>query len=97
MDTTNLNINTSQASGYKSEKLENAKKVASKASQFVGAAGLGVAGTMAANAMTSGEEESNEDLVVETNVSSEDTAQDDAISAPVTEFDPNEIIDIKYS
>lgn len=50
METTNLNINP--ASGNKSEKTEKAKNVATKAAQFGGAAAVGVAGTLAAEAMS---------------------------------------------
>ncbi len=91
MDTENLNI-TPENGGIdnKSEKTAKAKKIASKATQFAGAAGLGVAGTMAANAMNKTDE-----YTVETSESNEETTEnatvEDSVEDPV-EFDPNDIM-----
>lgn len=90
MDTQNLNITPENGgSDSKSDKAAKAKKVAGKTAQFAGAAGLGVAGTMAANAMNTHDDEpevKNETVTTEPEVSTEETV------ATPEEFDPNDIM-----
>lgn len=90
MNTQNLNITPENGgSDSKSDKAAKAKKVAGKAAQFAGAAGLGVAGTMAANAMNTHEDEpevKDEAVTTET----EETTEE-AVATP-EEFDPNDIM-----
>lgn len=89
MDTTNLNINPNTGSEDKSEK---AKRIAGKAAQFAGAAGLGVAGTMAANAMTTHEEDKTEEVSTATPVTPDSGASEEVTAEAVTDFDPNDIM-----
>ncbi len=95
MDTTNLNINNT--SGEKSEKEEKIKNAAAQTAQFVGAAGLGVAGTMAANAMKKEVEDKTEENPTVNPVNHE-AAASQAATGPevtaeaVTDFDPNDIM-----
>lgn len=91
MDTQDLNITPENGgSDSKSDKAAKAKKVTGKAAQFAGAAGLGVAGTMAANAMNTHEDEPE---VKEETVSTEieETTEADTVATP-EEFDPNDIM-----
>lgn len=89
MDTTNLNINPNTGSEDKSEK---AKRIAGKAAQFAGAAGLGVAGTMAANAMNTHEEDKTEEVSPTTPVTHDSVASEEVTAEAVTDFDPNDIM-----
>lgn len=90
MDTTNLNINPTSGEG--AEKTENLKKAAGKATQLTAAVGLGVAGTMAANAMTTNDEGSDDEPTIVTTSSTDDASHEVVPAESVTEFDPNEII-----
>lgn len=90
MDTTNLN--NTPTSGGGSEKTEKLKKAAGKVTQFTAATGLGVAGTMAANTMTTHDEESNDELFIETTPSMDYVSNEVVPTESVTEFDPNEIM-----
>ncbi|WP_304407875.1 hypothetical protein [Bacteroides acidifaciens] len=89
MNTEQLNINPEAGCPNEdSGKASKAKKIAGESAKFAAAAGLGVAGTMAAEAMTS--EEIDEDLVTEVDsVENLETAEG-AVETP-EEFDPNEI------
>lgn len=90
MDTQNLNITPENGgSDSKSYKATKAKKVAGKAAQFAGAAGLGVAGTMAANAMDTHDDEP-EVLNGGATTEAEETTEE-AVATP-EEFDPNDIM-----
>lgn len=89
MDTQNLNITPENGgSDNKSEKVAKAKKVVGKAAQFAGATSLGVAGTMAANAMETHEDEPGvkEEMKAE---ESQETIED-SVATP-EEFNPNDI------
>lgn len=91
MDTENFSITPENGDAdNKSEKAAKAKKIASKATQFAGAAGLGVAGTMAANAMNKTDE-----YVAETSELNEATTGnatvEESVEDPI-EFDPNDIM-----
>lgn len=90
MDTTN--INTTSTSGEESEKTEKIMKAAGKVAQFIGAASLGVAGTMAANAMTTHDEKSDDEHTIVTAPFTDDASHEVVPSKSVTEFDPNEIM-----
>ena len=98
MDTTTLNINPT--SGEKSEKTEKAKQAAGKAAQFTGTAGLGVAGTMAVNAMNTHEEDktgeitSNPQVTPVTPTAETPTAEtsESVVVEAVSDFDPNDIM-----
>ncbi len=83
----------------KSENKDKAKKFAGKSAQFAAAAGVGVAGGMAASAMN--HQELADDVVAEATMggaavnpapekTTDAAAADDKIEEP-TEFDPNEI------
>ena len=86
MDT--INLNTNPISGEKSEMTEKIKKVA----QFTGAAGLGVAGTMAANAMNNDVKDDTDNVSTVT-PGAPDTAPSEEVTAEaVTDFDPNDIM-----
>lgn len=89
MNTEQLNINPDAGSlNEASSKASKAKKIARESAKFAAAAGLGVVGTMAAEAMTS--EGIDEDLVTEVDsVENLETAEG-AVETP-EEFDPNEI------
>ncbi|MBD5268374.1 MAG: hypothetical protein HDS45_02075 [Bacteroides sp.] len=90
MDTQNLNITPENGdSDSKSDKAAKAKKMAGKVAQFAGAAGIGVAGTMAANAMNTHDDEpevKDETVTTET----EETTEEAAVTPE--EFDPNDIM-----
>ncbi len=95
MDTTDLNINN--ASGEKSEKKEKIKNAAAKTAQYTGAVGLGVAGTMAANAMHKDPEDITEETPTEPQVNHEAVAgqaatNQEVAAEAVTDFDPNDIM-----
>lgn len=91
MDTENLNTTPENGGAdNKSEKSAKAQIIAGKAAQFAGAAGLGVAGTMAANALNKTDED-----VVEAAESSEETTENTTVEEVVEEpdvFDPNDIM-----
>ena len=89
MNTEHLNINPEVGCPNEdSGKASKAKKIAGESAKFAAAAGLGVAGTMAVEAMTS--EGIDEDLVTEVDpVENLETAEG-AVETP-GEFDPNEI------
>lgn len=90
MDTQNLNITPENGgSDCKSDKAAKTKKVAGKAAQFAGAAGLGVAGTMAANAMNTHEDEP--EVKDETVTTETEETTEEAVVTP-EEFDPNDIM-----
>ncbi len=95
MDAGTLNLDPSVSGGEMSEKTEKIKDVAGKAAQFAGAAGLGVAGTMAFEALnndTPNDDSSIDEPGVHT-VSAAGTAHTEEITAEsVTEFDPNDIM-----
>jgi hypothetical protein len=80
--------------GKKSEKFAKAKKVVGKTAQFAGAAGLGVAGTMAANAINSTDstEPGIDDAEILTPTEVEEVAISEAVDEnQATDFDPNDI------
>lgn len=90
MDTQNLNITPENGGAdNKSDKAAKAKKVAGKAAQFAGAAGLGVAGTMAANAMNTHEDEP--EVKDETVTTEAEETTEETVATP-EEFDPNDIM-----
>ena len=64
METKNINVNPESGSEKKAGN-GKAKKVAGESAKFAAAAGLGVAGTMAAAAMTSPSDEEVEEVVEE--------------------------------
>lgn len=74
-----------------SEKSARIKKAVGNAAQFAGAAGIGAAGTMAANAMNGGDENMQDEVPVEYLDGFEAVVE--AVSAEsVAGFDPNEIM-----
>lgn len=91
MDTQNLNITPENGgSDSKSDKAAKTKKVVGKATQFAGAAGLGVAGTMAANAMNTYDDDEPE--VKDEAVTTETEETTEEVVATPEEFDPNDIM-----
>lgn len=89
MTTEQLNINPDAGCPNEgSGKASKAKKIAGESAKFAAAAGLGVAGTMAAEAMTS--EGIDEDLVTEVDSVENLENAEGAVETP-EEFDPNEI------
>ena len=83
-----INLNTNPISGEKSEMTEKIKKAA----QFTGSAGLGVAGTMAANAMNNDVEDDTDNVSTVT-PGVPDTAPSEEVTAEaITDFDPNDIM-----
>lgn len=91
METQHISINPENNGGEKkSENAGKAKKVAGKAAQFAGAAGLGVAGTMAAEAMETPQD--LEELIEDDSLAS-DSAEDNAEEAVATPepVNPNDI------
>lgn len=90
MNTENLNIPPQNGgSDNKSEKCSGGKKNVGKAAQFAGAVGLGVAGTMAANAMNNHDDETI-NLVELKEEFPEDTVVEEVVEEQ-TVFDPNDI------
>lgn len=89
MNTEQLNINPDAGCPNEdSGKASKAKKIAGEAAKFAAAAGLGVAGTMAAEAMTS--EGIDEDLITEVDSVENSEVTDETVETP-EEFDPNDI------
>ena len=82
METKNINVNPESGSEKKAGN-GKAKKVAGESAKFAAAAGLGVAGTMAAAAMTSPSDEEVEEVVEETDAEAVDNEE-----APVN---PNDV------
>lgn len=96
MDTANLNINAgATTSEEKSANTEKMKKAAGKAAQFAGAAGVGVAGTMAAQTIHHKDDpiaDTSETTTANAAPSAETQPVHETIAEPVTDFDPNDIM-----
>lgn len=105
MNTTDQNITPATGAGSKTLKAEKAKKIAGKTAQFAAAAGLGVAGTMAANAMPANEDDLAEEIIDDTagnasahahhsdaDTETEVEPSEDIIAEAATDFDPNDIM-----
>lgn len=87
MDTQNINLNQSDREESKASKSGKAKKIAGKVAGLAGAAGLGAAATVSAEAMTAGEEV--EETLSEATPVVEENAEDVIVEPEV--FDPNDI------
>lgn len=86
METQHININPENSGAEKkSESTGKAMKAAGKAAKFAGAVGLGVAGTMAAEAMVTPED--LEELIEDDSLAS-DSAEDNAEEAVVATPEP---------
>lgn len=68
------------------------KKAAVKAAQFAAAAGVGVAGTMAAQAVNPSDEDIIGEEVTEIETNASIAEEPEAIAEPVTDFNPNDIM-----
>ncbi len=73
------------------EKFAKAKKVVGKTAQLAGAAGLGVAGTMAANAMNAKDVNVDEAEAITPTEVDDVTGEEAVVENSVTDFDPNDI------
>jgi len=92
MDTQNLNITPENGgTDSKSDKAAKAKKVVGKAAQLAGAAGIGVAGTMAAHAMNTKDEMIHGENTPSTNPEQVEEIVEVA-AEPATDFNPNDIM-----
>lgn len=91
MDTKNLNVNPAEGSEDKSAKAGKAKKMAGKAAGFAAAAGVGVAGTLGAEALADDSDISLEDITVDGELLAEEMTDEDAQAESTTDFDPNDI------
>lgn len=92
METQNLNLEPEAGSEKKSKNNGKAKKVAGESAKFAAAAGLGVAGTMAAAAMTDPTDEDVEEVVEETDAdgAAEATAVE-TVAEDTTPVNPNDV------
>lgn len=86
MDTNNSKINT------ESQKTDKAKKMAGSAAKFAAAAGLGVAGTMAAEAMDFDNEDLIEEVVEEVDATTEGAEHGKIHAETAHDFNPNDIV-----
>ena len=87
MDIQNINLNQPDNEENKTSKSSKAKKIIGKAAVLVGAAGLGAAAAVSAEAMTAGEEV--EEIFAETMSSVDDIPEDVVVEPEV--FNPNDI------
>ncbi len=90
MNTEHINNNpTIGSTDEVSNKASKAKKITGETAKFAAAAGLGVAGTMAADAITSNDI-NEDDIITEVDSSENLDIADDTAETP-EEFDPNDI------
>lgn len=92
MDTETLNITTGGGASDKSGKNDKAKTVVGKAAQFAGAAGVGVAGTMAANTINKNGETTTDEISEVTPHTVENGVSEDIVAETATDFNPNDIM-----
>jgi len=93
MDTQNLNITPENGgTDNKSENTSKAKKVAGKVAQLAGAAGIGVAGTMAAHAMNSKDKVHHNENTSSANSEEVEEVVVEVAEEATTHFDPNDIM-----
>lgn len=88
MNTQNINLNQSDNEESKTSKFSKVKKIVGKATGLAGAAGLGAAATVSAEAMTAGEEEA-EGILVEAIPTPDETLENEVVEPEI--FDPNDI------
>lgn len=89
MNTEHLNNNPTIGSPDEvSKKASKAKKIAGETAKFAAAAGLGVAGTMAADAMS--KDINEDDIITEVDSVENSEVADETVETP-EEFDPNDI------
>ena len=96
MDTQRIN-NQDVNSDNNSEKNSKLKNTTIKGAQFASAVGVGVAGTMAANAMNATGEDSEviseeKDTSIDPITSVPEETQQETIAEPVTDFNPEDIV-----
>lgn len=99
MNTEKINILSENEGNEKSEdksvKGKTGKKVAGKAAQFAGAAGVGAAATLAANAMDISDENETDSVAVVNETPAENHLHEqiaEPIAGEPVEFDPNDIM-----
>lgn len=90
MDTQTLNNTPNQ--GDSVNKSEKMKKVAGESAKFATAAGLGVVGTMAANAMNNPEDPADETQSISENQPEHEEVAVEEIVETVSDFNPNDIM-----
>ena len=90
MDTQILNNTPNQ--GDSVNKSEKMKKVAGESAKFAAAAGLGVVGTMAANAMNNPEDPADETQSISENQPVHEEVAVEEVVETVSDFNPNDIM-----
>jgi hypothetical protein len=92
METENIKITPEKENASKpSEKFAKAKKVVGKATQLAGAAGIGVVGTVAANAINVSDDNVDDAEAITPTEVDIVTSEDSVEENPATDFNPNDI------